>query len=317
MPFYELCGLSTTSSQHSQRKCMSGGGRRRWFAAQTGSVCALLTSTQDAFASSLWRQPECPHAFNRFGLWTSAAGRCAGAAGRLHAASQSAATLPLGAAGDHLASCNCHGATLPGFSARKPRSGTSCGTKTRREATADHRCRIIPIATTRRRCDHTARGSCGLAARRRCLCTVLLAALLALRSPPAQQRNAHTLFAHHAAAGCTNPVGVHALVFAGDWSEASATTAVVGAKAAGYDMVRRADGSRLGSGMWRHVHILVRQVQPVLGGGAISSGQPTFQVWRHWRLLSSLPPTTPWLPPAGAGCLQCRQNRRGHDSAAV
>lgn len=44
----------------------------------------------------------------------------------------------------------------------------------------------------------------------------------------------------HAAAGDTgeNPISVHALVFAGDWSEASATAAAAGARAAGYDMVR-------------------------------------------------------------------------------
>lgn len=36
-----------------------------------------------------------------------------------------------------------------------------------------------------------------------------------------------------------NPVGVHALVFAGDWSEASATAAAKGARAAGYDLVRQ------------------------------------------------------------------------------
>lgn len=40
-------------------------------------------------------------------------------------------------------------------------------------------------------------------------------------------------------AGYTNPVGVHALVFAGDWTEASAAAAIAGAKAAGYDMVSR------------------------------------------------------------------------------
>ncbi len=35
----------------------------------------------------------------------------------------------------------------------------------------------------------------------------------------------------------SNPIGVHALVFAGDWTEASATAAAAGAKAAGYDLV--------------------------------------------------------------------------------
>lgn len=49
----------------------------------------------------------------------------------------------------------------------------------------------------------------------------------------------------HIDAGYANPIGVHALVFAGDWSEASASAAVAGAKAAGYDMVSEQGCTRL------------------------------------------------------------------------
>lgn len=46
----------------------------------------------------------------------------------------------------------------------------------------------------------------------------------------------------------SNPLGVHALVFTGDWSEGSAKAAAAGARAAGFDLVRRRAQWR---GCWR------------------------------------------------------------------
>lgn len=58
-----------------------------------------------------------------------------------------------------------------------------------------------------------------------------------------------------AAAAASNPTGVHALVFAGDWSEAGARAAAEGAAAAGYDLVEIAafHAGRLDADMTRRV----------------------------------------------------------------
>lgn len=58
-----------------------------------------------------------------------------------------------------------------------------------------------------------------------------------------------------AAAATSNPVGVHALVFSGDWSEAGARAAAAGAAAAGYDLVEIAafNAGRLDADMTRRV----------------------------------------------------------------
>lgn len=59
-----------------------------------------------------------------------------------------------------------------------------------------------------------------------------------IKTPHSSRRSAARVAAAAAAAAASsNPVGVHALVFAGDWTEAGARAAAAGAAAAAYDLV--------------------------------------------------------------------------------